>query len=132
MKIEIASAEPGELENPTEEEEKLSIYKEIKKRYLKEIKSNQSEQKYKTGSKVLYGQLVQFKHITSGLYLTLDTKKLSSQYGCFELLLSFCNESSRFQLLPSESKTKYLNEPITYNDNFIVQNTKDSSEYFLH
>lgn len=124
--------EMAEFENPDEEEEMSIIYQDILKKYKKELKSNSSEQKFHNGKNLLYGQVIQFRHIASGLFLTLENKKLSSEYGCFELKLSSSNEYSRFKLMPSIAKTKVLSESVEYEDNFIIQNVEESTGYYIH
>jgi hypothetical protein len=42
------------------------------------------------------------RHMFSGLYLTLNARKVSQEYGCIRLQLSLANEDSWFCLAPSE------------------------------
>ena len=108
------------------------VYQDIKKKYKREVKANISEQKFHSGNNLLYGQTVQFRHIASGLFLTLETSKLSNKFGCFEIKLLPCNKYSRFKLMPSHSKTKTMSEPVEYEDNFIIENIDETTGYFLH
>jgi hypothetical protein len=132
LKNEMVFNELSEFESPDEEEEKNSIYQDIKRKYKKEIISNLNEQKFHSGNSLLYGQVVQFRHIASGLFLTIDTKKISKEYGCFEINLSPCSEYSRFRIIPAQAKSKMMDEPVEYEDNFLVQNLTESSGYYLH
>lgn len=87
---------------------------------------------FSTGRNVLFGQDIQLRHISSGLFVTLNTKQLSNEYGCFELKLSHCNEFCRFKFMPPQEKIRELNEPISYEDTFIVKNSRERTGYFLH
>ena len=132
LKIELSSVEFSEMENPNEEIEKRIIFNDIETKYKKEIKANKNEQLFNTGRNVLFGQDIQLRHISSGLFVTLNTKQLSNEYGWFELKLSYCNEFCRFKFMPPQKKIRELNEPISYEDTFIVQNSKEKTGYFLH
>ena len=81
---------------------------------------------------MLYGQTVQFRHIASGLFLTLETNKLSNEFGCFEIKLLPWNKFSRFKLMPSHNKTKTMSQPVEYEDNFIIENIDETTGYYLH
>jgi hypothetical protein len=72
------------------------IYKDVKQKYLKEVEDNENEQRFHTGNKVLYGQTIQFRHLASGKFLTIDTRKLSLEFGSCELKLSNGNELCQF------------------------------------
>lgn len=132
LRTEMLTADFAEEENPEEEAEKRAIYEEVRLKYQKELKANLSEQQLNSGNRLLYGQTVQFRQISSGLFLTLNTKRLSSEYGCFELSLSYCSEYCRFRLLPPEEKTKEFNQPIEYDDSFLVKSSVESAHYYLH
>ena len=67
-----------------------------------ETKSNAYELKINMGKKIVYGQKVMLRHMFSGKYLTLNSKKISQEHGCITLLLSDANEDSWFRLMPSE------------------------------
>ena len=76
-------------------------------------------------NKLLYGESIQFKHIASGLYLTLDTSK------SYELTLDQSSKYSVFKIWPVSGKSKQINEPITYEDTFNVKNVNGKDEYYL-
>ena len=98
----------------------------------KEVRTNKNEQLFNTGRNVLFGQDIQLRHISGGQFITLNSKHLSNEYGWFELKLSYCNELWRFKFMPSQKKISKLNEPISYEDAFIIQNSKEKTGYFLH
>ena len=100
-----------------------------------EIKNNDYEFKMNIGKKIIYGQRIQFKHIFSGQYLTINNRKISHEHGCVGVTLSAPNENSWFVLLPSE-RIKQPGQSISYLDNFYIQNyvksRLDKPEFFLH
>jgi len=67
---------------------------QIKHRLSEENKNNEYELQMNIGKKVNYGQKIQLKHIFSGQYLTLNTKRISQEHGCVQLKLSSANEHS--------------------------------------
>ena len=81
LKNEIMSMEIGEFENPEEEKDKRHIFQDVSKKFSKEVKGNINEMRYSSGKKLLYGQTIQFRHVASNLFLTLDMNKLSSEFG---------------------------------------------------
>jgi hypothetical protein len=61
------------------------LEKEIEVNNIKKIEQDENntyEQKLQVGKKLTYGQPVQFKHIFSGKYLTVNFKLMSQEYGC--------------------------------------------------
>jgi hypothetical protein len=56
--------------------------KENDKVLVNEVKNNEYEFKINVGKKITYGQRIQFKHMFSEMYLTINTKKISHEHGC--------------------------------------------------
>jgi hypothetical protein len=100
-----------------------------------EIKNNEYEFKMNIGKKINYGQRIQFKHMFSGQYLTLNTRKISHEHGCVGVTLSAPNENSWFILLPRE-KIKQPGQSVSYLDNFFIQNyvksTLEKPQFYVH
>ena len=92
LKVEMASAEFTELENSNEEIERELFSMTLRQNINKEVKANKNEQLFNTGRNVLFRQDIQLRHISSGQFITLNSKHLSNEYGWFELKLSYCNE----------------------------------------
>lgn len=109
--------------------------KENDKVLTDELKNNEFELQMNIGNKITYGQRIQFKHVISELYLTLNTKKISHEHGCVQLSLTPPNENSWFVLTPSE-KIKTMGMAISYLDNFLIQNyiksLLEKPRFFVH
>ena len=121
------------LDREIERVEKAII--ENDKNLVDEIKNNEYEFKMNLGKKIIYGQRIQFKHMFSGSYLTLNMRKISHEHGCVGMTLSAPNENSWFILLPSE-RIKQPGQSVSYLDNFFMQNYVKSPlekpQFYVH
>ena len=96
------------------------------------MKVNRNEQLFNTERNVLFRQDIQLRHISCGQFKTLNLKHLLNEYGWFKLKLSYCNELWKFKFIQSQEKISKLNEPISYEVAFIINNSKEKTGYFLH
>ena len=64
-----------------------------------------------------YGQPIQFKHLFSGKYLTLNMKVMSQEFGCCQMYLSETTDFSWFHIEPTFA-TNQIGAVINYKDYF--------------
>ncbi|GMI18059.1 hypothetical protein TrLO_g4475 [Triparma laevis f. longispina] len=73
-------------------------------RVKQELKQNQNSiKKYMTGNEktnVLYGHIVQLKHLSTGKYLQGDTYTADKERDCLKLTLSEGDENCHFRIMP--------------------------------
>lgn len=75
---------------------------ENSKLLIEERSNNEHEFMMNLGRKISYGQKMQFKHLFSDEYLTLNTKSVAHEHGCINLELASPDENSWFVIMPSE------------------------------
>ena len=81
--------ESDELKEIIDEIEQIEIaLHDNEKRLSEEEKNNAYEFHINLGKKITYGQRIQFKHMFSNQYLTLNAKRISEEHGCVTLVLS--------------------------------------------
>ena len=93
--------------------------------------TNENEFKMSIGNKVTYGQAIQFRHILSNKFLSLDPLALSSgEHGCQQIRLSHGtgHHNEQVHLLPPYS-SRSPGDAISYSDNFCIKFWKKKGLY---
>jgi hypothetical protein len=96
------------------------------------LEEDETEVEFKMylGNVISYGEKIQLRHLLSGYMLTVGNNVFSQEHGCLEVNLTTGNEFSLFKVLPSGFKQE--GERVYYSDRFLLQNTNQSTEYFIH
>ena len=103
---------------------KINHIKRLESNLEGEIKANNYSQNSLNGKIITYGSIVQFEHLKSHKYLTLQTThKADSDRSNFKISFEdFPNENSHFCILPCFSYQNSGNRNIRVNDKVYLQN----------
>ncbi|KAI0220817.1 Inositol 1,4,5-trisphosphate receptor type 3 [Lamellibrachia satsuma] len=105
---------------------------EAKKGADAENYDNISEQQRQLGKKVLYGQVIELRHVFSGLYVHVNTTRTShTELSCMQVQLSRDpDKHAQFRILP-RYKVKSEGDLVHVKDQVILESVKSPSQ-FLH
>lgn len=103
----------------------------LRQKVNEEKKENELENEASKGQPVIYGREIQLRHKYSDTLLTLNSHKLSKQYGCVELGLEEIGSSlSNFKFL-SNNNLRGKEDIVHYSDSLVLGCAKDPS-MFVH
>jgi hypothetical protein len=109
--------------------EKRIIHNNLRRK--KDDEDNLYDQTLMLGQKVVYNQPLQFFHLFSKKYLTLNKAEMSQEYGCCALNLRDNTDDSVFTIEPTSSHIM-PGQVVNYNDYFYIRALNHNTPFYLH